>query len=189
MTPVRPTLTAELIRHLANVGSGTRTPPLTGAQWAALRFFARANRLTRTASAFASFHGTTRGTASQTVKSLVDHGYLARRTDPGDGRRVIFELTSAGRAALARDPAAALERAIETLTAKQHSELASTIQALVSQLDSRTDAPFGYCDGCRHLDARGGEAFPYCALTGEPVTEVDRESLCCAFSPTRAGDD
>src|SRR5262249_11418773 len=60
---------AESIVHLGHIAQGDgfvagRTP----AQWTALRYFARANRFSRTPSAFAEFHGTTRGTASQTTK-------------------------------------------------------------------------------------------------------------------------
>ena len=50
---------------------------LTQAQWIAMRYFARANRFSRTVSGFADFHGTTRGTASQTIKSLVEHAVRA----------------------------------------------------------------------------------------------------------------
>ena len=70
---------------------------LTAAQWAALRFLARANRVSRTPSAFASFQATTRGTASQCLKSLVDKGFLARQRSETDGRSVRFEVTDLGR--------------------------------------------------------------------------------------------
>jgi DNA-binding MarR family transcriptional regulator len=39
----------------------------------------------------------TAGSMSQTVKRLADGGYLARRKDPGDGRRVLLEATESGR--------------------------------------------------------------------------------------------
>src|ERR1700746_1823887 len=43
---------------------------LSPAQWMALRFFARANRFSRTPSAFAEFQATTRGTATQPLRRL-----------------------------------------------------------------------------------------------------------------------
>ena len=68
---------AELILHLGRIASGDGlVGGLTPVQWTGLRYFARANRFSRTPSAFAAFHGTTRGTASQTVKGLVADGYL-----------------------------------------------------------------------------------------------------------------
>lgn len=181
-----PTLTAELIRHLGRCsGSGTDCPSLTAAQWAALRFFARANRLTRTPSAFASFHGSTRGTASQTIKSLVRLGYLDRQPDPSDRRRIIFELTDIGRQVVGKDPAATLERAIEALPSDEQAKLASTIQALVASVDTTAaHTRFGYCDGCRYgAPDPNAAGSAYCTLTGEPIQNRERWSLCCAFSP------
>ena len=74
-----PNRIAELLVH---VGRAARSEAhnenprssLTAAQWTCLRFFARANGSTRTPSGFASFQATTRGTASQIVKTLERRG-------------------------------------------------------------------------------------------------------------------
>src|SRR4029077_16866555 len=63
---------------------GELSPP----QWRALRFFARANPFSRTPSAFAEFQATTRGPASQAIKSLEAGGYLVRQPFKTDGRSV-----------------------------------------------------------------------------------------------------
>ena len=48
---------AELIAHLVYIAHGDGfVAGLTPAQWAALRYFASANRFSRTPSAFAEFH-------------------------------------------------------------------------------------------------------------------------------------
>ena len=97
--------TAELVLRLSRAALGEGfVEALTSAQWMALRFFARANRFSRTVSAFAEFHATTRGTASQTVKGLVDQGFLTRTTSDTDGRSARVDLTDKARAILARDP-------------------------------------------------------------------------------------
>jgi DNA-binding MarR family transcriptional regulator len=71
---------AELVVQLGCLSRGDGfVADLTLAQWTALRYFSRANRFSRTVSAFAEFHGTTRGTASQTIKSLVQNDYLTRK--------------------------------------------------------------------------------------------------------------
>ena len=63
---------AEMLVHVGRSARAEgREDRLTAAQWTALRFFARANQASRTPSAFASFQATTRGTASQTIKALV----------------------------------------------------------------------------------------------------------------------
>jgi DNA-binding MarR family transcriptional regulator len=77
---------------------------LTPAQWAVLRYFARANRFSRTPSAFAAFHGTIRGTASQTIKSLETRGYLRRTRSEADGRSARLDLIGKARAILAHAP-------------------------------------------------------------------------------------
>ena len=55
---------AELIVFLGRLAyGGDRLTGLTPVQRAVLRYFARANRFSRTVSSFAEFHATTRGTA------------------------------------------------------------------------------------------------------------------------------
>jgi DNA-binding MarR family transcriptional regulator len=67
---------------------------LSHAQWVALRYFARANTFSRTPSAFAEFQATTRGTASQTIKTLEAGGHMVRQRSKEDGRSVSLRLTS-----------------------------------------------------------------------------------------------
>ena len=89
---------AELAAHLGRIaygeGSEGSVEGLTPAQRTALRYFSKANRFSRTVSAFAEFHATTRGTASQTVKSCDTMKWRSRRasscscrTNPGPGTR------------------------------------------------------------------------------------------------------
>jgi DNA-binding MarR family transcriptional regulator len=71
---------------------------LSPAQWMGLRFFARANQFSRNPSAFAEFQATTRGTATQTIKSLEAGRYLVRQRSKADRRSVSLRLTSKGKA-------------------------------------------------------------------------------------------
>ena len=96
---------ADLVLRLSRAALGEGfVEALTSAQWMALRYFSRANRFSRTVSAFAEFHATTRGTASQTVKGLIEQGYLARIPSETDGRSARVDLTDNAKAILARDP-------------------------------------------------------------------------------------
>src|ERR1019366_1823805 len=70
---------------------------LSPAKWMALRFFARANPFSRNPSALAEFQATTRGTATQTIKSLEAGGYMVRQPSKADGRSVSLRLTSKGK--------------------------------------------------------------------------------------------
>ena len=107
---------AEMLVYIGRVARlGDAGSDLTAAQWTALRFIARANHVSRTPSAFASFHATTRGTASQTIKSLVLRGYLVKTTADNDNRSVRLELTDNGRKAMRNDPLHALTEAVNRL--------------------------------------------------------------------------
>lgn len=88
---------------------------LNPAQWAALRYFADSQTIIPTVTAFARHHGTTTGTASQTVSALVRKGLLARRREPGDRRVNRLEPTAAGRSTLDQDPLDKVARAVETM--------------------------------------------------------------------------
>ena len=95
---------AELVLHLGRITSGDGlVDGLMPGQWAILRYLASANRFSRTPSAFAAFHGTTRGTVSQTIKSLVAQGYLKQTRSRTDGRSVRLDLTNKARAIIAND--------------------------------------------------------------------------------------
>jgi len=110
-------IVAELVVQLGCLtrGEGSVTN-LTFAQWTALRYFSSANRFSRTVSAFAEFHGTTRGTASQTIKSLVQNGYLTRKRSKSDGRSIDLTLTGKSKKLLVEDPFELLVDAASSLS-------------------------------------------------------------------------
>jgi DNA-binding MarR family transcriptional regulator len=62
-----------------------------------LRYFARANRFSRTPAALAEHLGSTRGTVSQTLISLEAKGLIERQANARDGRSFVFALTKTGR--------------------------------------------------------------------------------------------
>jgi len=111
------------------------------AQWAVLRYFAQANRFSRTPSAFASFHGTTRGTASQTIKSIETLGYLTRMRSEEDRRSVRFVLTDKARGILANDPFESLVRAADSLPPSVHGHLANALQRMLGQVTQERGKP------------------------------------------------
>jgi DNA-binding MarR family transcriptional regulator len=176
-------LLAEQLVHLARLAQGASDTSLTPAQWTALRYFARANRFSRTPSAFSDFHATTRGTASQTVKSLVAMGLLARCANAADGRSALIEVTEAGRAMLARDPLADLEACIAGLPAEGRAALGQALAHLAPALARRRAAPtFGPCDSCAHCDTtQPGPA--WCRCTQSLLDQAEMGALCADFAP------
>ncbi|RQH11559.1 MarR family transcriptional regulator [Bradyrhizobium sp. RP6] len=115
-------------------------------EWMALRFLARANRFSRTPSGLAQFVGTSRATASQTVKRLEDKGYLQRRNSDQDKRSVILDVTPRGEKLLLTDPITQLVHAIAALElgAKNFRDL---LRQILEQLDARRDRH--HADNCR----------------------------------------
>ncbi len=175
---------AEQIVHLARlVHGGSADQDLTPAQWTALRYFARANRLSRTPSAFSEFHATTRGTASQTVKSLIALGFVERLAHESDGRSTLIEVTPAGHQKLRNDPLAALRTVIAALPPSERDSFEVTLTRLVTSLARQRTAPvFGKCGDCSHCDSSGnGPA--YCNCTQSLLAEAEMGALCIDFSP------
>jgi DNA-binding MarR family transcriptional regulator len=170
---------AELALQLGRAAYGESSAQnLTPAQWMALRFFARANRFSRTISAFAEFHSTTRGTASQTVKSLVQRGYLTRTRSDRDGRSTTFNLTDKTRRKLADDPFEAVVRAAMSLSPTQRGRTASGLRRIIRELSTERERPaLGMCTLCGHLTTAGERGFR-CRLLREPLAATELEQLC-----------
>ncbi|MFQ6550334.1 MarR family winged helix-turn-helix transcriptional regulator [Aestuariibius sp. 2305UL40-4] len=183
--PQTPDRIAEMLVHIGraarseDAGSG-----LTAAQWTCLRFFARANGSTRTPSGFASFQATTRGTASQMVKSLERKGLIVGTRSDRDRRSVSFDLTDHGQTMLANDPLRDLIDVIDGLAATERDSFLKTLSRLASTLAMQRDLPaFGTCKDCTHF-ARSGDT-AYCACMAEELTVVDIPKLCASYIPTR----
>jgi DNA-binding MarR family transcriptional regulator len=178
---------AELVFHLGRIASGEGlVEGLTAAQWAVLRYFAQANRFSQTPSAFAAFHATTRGTASQTIKSLENQGYLTRMRSEEDKRSVRLVLTDKARGILANDPLESLVRAADSLAPSVQGNFANVLQRMLGQVSQeRGKPPFGTCTSCQHLesdDCNGGGQGPYaCGFTSEPLLPEELNGVCINF--------
>lgn len=174
--------TAEFLVHLGRSARAEAVgAQLTAAQWTGLRFFARANRASRTPSAFASFQATTRGTASQTVKSLESKGLLRRRRCEHDGRSVRFEVTQAGRLMLEGDPLRHLTAAIERLPAEDRTALARALPVLIFEMSrSRCVPAFGTCGDCAHFGT--GRSGAYCACVAAELQPDEIGQICASFA-------
>lgn len=184
---------ADLIVYLARLGQspshcseGTGTQPsLTAAQWTALRYFAHANRFSRTPSGFSQFHATTRGTASQTVKSLVTLGLLSRRTHQSDGRSTVLDVTQAGHELLRHDPLRDLRQVLSQLPKSAQDALANTLGQAIADLAQARDAPvFGTCSDCSHCEMEASTS--YCHCTQTMLSLPDMRAICVDFQPARS---
>jgi len=181
--PHTPDRIAELLVHLGRaVQSEDARSELTAAQWTCLRFFARANGSTRTPSAFASFQATTRGTASQIIKSLERRGLVSRTRSDRDRRSVCFDLTDKGRTMLDNDPLRVLVGLIDGLDDAESGRFLTTLSGLTAALAAKRDAPaFGTCRDCSHFGTTGDAA--YCACMAAELATDETTKLCASYAP------
>lgn len=182
--------TADLIVHVGRIASSDGlVHGLTPVQWTILRYFARANRFSRTPSAFAAFHGTTRGTASQAIKNLVARGFLSQHRSGSDARSIRLDLTGKGHDILADDPLGALVKAIDGLPDRQRATFSRALLRVVCEVSGagNGNASFGTCESCVHLETgcycRDVLSAYCCGLAEEALGEDELDELCVNFEP------
>jgi DNA-binding MarR family transcriptional regulator len=184
--------TAELLLQLGRlVHAEGYHGELSPAQWMALRFFSRANPFSRTPSAFAEFQATTRGTASQAIKTLEAGGYLVRQRSVADGRSVNLQLTKRGNKALACDPFEVLVRAMDSLDEEKQAALHDALhQVLTAVTASGAHRHFGVCRNCTYLVEEMNDSSTNvptlareCLLLGVPIEPQEAGLLCIHFRP------
>jgi DNA-binding MarR family transcriptional regulator len=182
------TITEQLM-HLGRIASGDGlVEGLTPGQWAILRYFAHANRFSQTPSAFAAFHDTTRGTASQAIKSMVVRGYLHQARSKSDGRSVRLGLTPKALALIDNDPIQALIEAVEALPPGVRGDFSSILQRVLGRVALATGKPhFGVCESCAHFADGGlceeGQPIHLCTFQHKPLIAEDLDKLCIDFTP------
>ena len=172
------------VGHLPHGQESRRGP--TRAQWALLRYLSRANRYSRTVSAFRAYYGVTAGTASETVRRLVQRGLLERCRSRTDARSVRLDLTPKAWAIMRDDPARVLTDIVRALPASRVDAVAAALEALAAVLAERQGRrAFGTCGTCRHLDLvwaeSQGSPRPGCALMKVPLAREELHALCARF--------
>lgn len=107
---------------------------LNPTQWAALRYIANANEEARTVGAFARHNLTTPSSASQTLGSLEQRGFIRKVASDVDARRRVLELTAKGSKALVDDPMARLAQHLAELSDEQLYAGAEVMELLLRNL-------------------------------------------------------
>jgi DNA-binding MarR family transcriptional regulator len=165
-----------LITRLARLdGVGGWTQDLNPAQRTALEYLTRANRFSRSPSQVADFLGTTRGTASQTLKALMRKGLVREETSDTDKRSISYRVSDAGLARL-NEPTL-LDRSLDGISQDALPVLTETLRALLAAAASLNGAkPFGICDTCRYFRPRneGG----HCGLLKLALLQHETKQIC-----------
>lgn len=172
--------TALIERFSRLVASDGQAMGLKPVQWAALRYFSRANRFSRTPGALATYLNSTKGTVSQTVMVLERKGLISKRTDSHDKRSVRIAITEAGSQLLANDPLHRLREAISILPAESTRQLTTDLEQLLrARLAIDGGRAFGICGECRHFRPNDPHGAPHrCALLDEPLAASDAGKIC-----------
>lgn len=178
---------AAMVRHLVRATEPDgEQDGLTPLQWSALQYVGLANGISRTVSGFAAYNATSKGTASQVIKSLVDKGLVRRVRSKQDARSAQLVITASGRRHLEEQHGNTLATAIQALSAADRARFGTVIAALMNELrPPHGRVQLGSCHDCRHLDA-GGNA-PICCRTGSRMEEPDLMTLCAAHAPMERG--
>jgi DNA-binding MarR family transcriptional regulator len=162
---------------------------LNPAQWEALRYLARANRVSRSPTALANYLGTTKGTASQTLRALEAKGYVRRTRGAADRRSVALDLTPAGEKVLEADPIARIEQLAGQIPEELGAAMADGLTSLLGDLRAGCgSAMFGVCAQCGHhlAERETAERRDRCGLSGEILTVEDDKLICVDFAPRPA---
>jgi DNA-binding MarR family transcriptional regulator len=159
---------------------------LNPAQWEALRYLAKANRYSRTPTAIAEYLRTTKGTASQTLRSLAAKGLISKATDRTDRRVVLLDVTAAGHGVLARDPIRRLARSAECL-GPDLERANGLLQRLAAGLEAAAGLKgFGLCADCTHFcknAAAASDQGPHrCGLTGDGLATAEAGQICVNYA-------
>lgn len=104
---------------------------LKPAQWAALRYFSRANASARTVTGFSRLNGVTKGAASQLITRMEAKGLVTIRPGHQDHRRRQIDLTELGRLRLELDPLNELARILAQFDDAQVQTLSVLMETLL----------------------------------------------------------
>ena len=155
---------------------------LNPAQWEALRYLSRANRFSNSPTALTHYLGATKGTISQTIKSLERKGYLQKIVRPEERRSVALSVTQKGHEAMLGNSWTKLAETADQFGGKTRRRLEKGLRSLLDDTLSRGGhVRFGTCASCRHF---GPSA--HCAVFDETIAELETSMLCAAYRPQDA---
>jgi DNA-binding MarR family transcriptional regulator len=165
-----------LARLLRQQGHGKGLNPV---QWEALRYLQRCNALSQSPSALARYLGSTKGTVSQTVKSLEQKGLVHKQVDSKDQRGVVLSLTDAGQAKLLEDDFNVVSADIAELSDKTRRRFDRALEDLLEQARLRQDEPsFGTCLSCRYYRDASSGAAAHCMKVNAVVSDAEATLIC-----------
>lgn len=166
----------DLIDRLIRVAAASDwADGLNPAQRNALAYLGRANRFSRAPSHVAEYLCTTRGTASQTLKSLERKGLISPVKSETDRRSISFRLTPLGQQLCQKgnDLDDALSDLAEPVATALEIGAGELLKSLLARRGLR---PFGVCRDCAHY--RPGPDQNRCDLLNVALEHKEADLLC-----------
>ena len=187
-----PTLHALLTRisRLLQAEDRAASPGLPPVQLHALDYLSRCNRYSDRPAAVAEYLGITKGTASQSLRVLMEAGLIEKHTNPDDRRSVHLLVTDEGRDVVAASGSKVLlDKALAELPSETSASLGEGLRDLLRAMQrANAGRSFGVCRTCRHFQTSDGSDFSEdayrCGLTQEALSAAD-SSLICREHETR----
>ena len=172
----QPSHLSALLDRLSRIASTeTWAANLNPAQAAALSYLSRANQFSRSPSHVAEYLGSTRGTVSQSLKSLQTKGLIEERRSDADRRSISYSLTQPGWQIIEEDRS--IDAALRSLDEVDQVALEATLtKALTAVLRDQNSREFGICKTCRHHDVSSGRR--QCRLLNVALSDSDSDLLC-----------
>ena len=156
-------------------------------QLEALRYLAEANRFSDTPAGVAEGLGLTRGTVSQTLRTLEKKGLITKIPDERDGRVVHCRLSATGQTLVDQSwPSGLLSSAIGTWPREKVAETFQKVDVLLRAVQEGNGMrTFGVCHTCRNFETEGDKSFR-CSLFEESLTPVEMMLRCREHEPPDA---
>jgi DNA-binding MarR family transcriptional regulator len=121
-------------------------------------------------------------TVSDSLKALVNKGYLKRRKNPQDGRVVFFSCARKGKIAAERlsEWPSGLEESISGLDQGHQLGLMGALTFMLrAQIENGFEVPEAMCASCEHFEVDSWESERYaCALTGRTFSCGGLHTAC-----------
>jgi DNA-binding MarR family transcriptional regulator len=170
------THTCELISRLARLdATDSWNGDINPTQHATLSYLAHANRFSRSPSHVTAYLGATRGTTSQTLKSLLQKGYVEKLRSTQDKRVISYDLSPKGRAL--SETASLLENTIASLSENEMFNLQKALtKVLRTALAKNGNQEFGACRSCIHH--RPSAEGAVCSLLATNLSAEEADQIC-----------
>lgn len=166
----------ELINRLARLDAASGwAGDLNPTQRSVLTYLGRANRFSRSPSHVAEYLGTTRGTISQSFKSLLQKGYVSEIRSTQDKRAISFSLTLKGEEIA--NAGGGLDFSLLYLDDAKKQVLEVTLTDVLKRFVLQNNGrAFGVCKTCIHFETSQSGGF--CKLLSEPLAPEETSMIC-----------